>query len=34
MKVEINELVEEYSNMIMQIVYQNSFNKSDAEDIM
>lgn len=33
MNYKIEELVEEYSNMVMQIAYQNSFNKSDAEDI-
>lgn len=33
MSYKIEELVEEYSDMIMQISYQNSFNKSDAEDI-
>lgn len=33
MEVTIEELVEKYSNMIMQIAYQNIFNKSDAEDI-
>ena len=33
MNCKIEELVEEYSDMIMQISYQNSFNKSDAEDI-
>ena len=32
--MEIEEIVEEYSNMIMQIAYQNTFNKTDAEDIM
>lgn len=31
--MEINEIVKEYSNMVMQIAYQNCFNKSDAEDI-
>lgn len=30
---EIDELIEEYSNMILQIAYQNLFNKSEAEDI-
>lgn len=33
MKVKIDKLIEEYSNMILQIAYQNLFNKSDAEDI-
>lgn len=33
MNHKIEELVEEYSDMVMQIAYQNSFNKSDAEDI-
>lgn len=33
MNYKIEELVEEYSDMVMQISYQNSFNKSDAEDI-
>ena len=33
MKVKIDELIEEYSNMILQIAYQNLFNKSDAEDV-
>ena len=33
MDYKIEELVEEYSNMIMQIAYQNNFNKTDAEDI-
>lgn len=33
MNCKIEELVEEYSDMVMQISYQNSFNKSDAEDI-
>ncbi len=33
MNISIDESVEEYSNMIMHIAYQNSFNKSDAEDI-
>lgn len=33
MKVQINELIEEYSNMVLQIAFQNLFNKSDAEDI-
>ena len=33
MDVKIDELIEEYSNMILQIAYQNIFNKSDAEDI-
>ena len=31
--MEINEIVKEYSNMVMQIAYQNCFNKTDAEDI-
>lgn len=29
----INNLVEKYSNMVLQIAYQHSFNKSDSEDI-
>ncbi|MBR0427857.1 MAG: sigma-70 family RNA polymerase sigma factor [Clostridia bacterium] len=33
MKVKIDELIEVYSNMILQIAYQNLFNKSDAEDV-
>ena len=33
MDFSIEEIVERYSNMIMQIAYQNVFNKSDAEDI-
>ena len=33
MKVKINELIDEYSNMIYQIAYQNLFNKSDSEDV-
>lgn len=33
MNEKIDELIEEYSNMILQIAYQNIFNKSDAEDI-
>ena len=33
MKISIEEIVDKYSNMIMQIAYQNVFNKSDAEDI-
>ena len=33
MNISIEEIVEKYSNMIMQIAYQNVFNKSDAEDI-
>ena len=33
MKVKINELIDEYSNMIFQIAYQNLFNKSDSEDV-
>ena len=33
MNIQIEEIVEKYSNMIMQIAYQNVFNKSDAEDI-
>lgn len=33
MNIEINELINEYSNMVLQIAYQNTFNKSDAEDI-
>ena len=31
--MEINEVIKEYSSMVLQIAYQNSFNKSDAEDI-
>jgi len=31
---DIRELVETYSDMIMWIAYQNSFNKSDSEDIV
>lgn len=31
---KIRELVETYSEMIMRIAYQNSFNKSDSEDIV
>lgn len=33
MNISIEEIVERYSNMIMQIAYQNVFNKSDSEDI-
>ena len=33
MNIKIEEIVEKYSNMIIQIAYQNVFNKSDAEDI-
>ena len=33
MNISIEEIVEKYSNMIMQIAYQNVFNKSDSEDI-
>ena len=33
MKVKIDKLIEAYSNMILQIAYQNLFNKSDAEDV-
>ena len=33
MRVKINELIDEYSNMIFQIAYQNLFNKSDSEDV-
>ena len=33
-KHDINQLVEKYSDMIIRIAYQNSFNKSDSEDIM
>lgn len=31
--MEINAIIREYSTMVMQIAYQNCFNKSDAEDI-
>lgn len=33
MNIKIEEIVEKYSNMIIQIAYQNVFNISDAEDI-
>ena len=33
-KHKIKYLVEKYSDMIMRIAYQNSFNKSDSEDIV
>ncbi len=33
MKYEIEELVNKYSKMVFQIAYQNSFVKSNAEDI-
>lgn len=33
MKIDIEQIVEQYSNMIMQIAYQNCYNKSEAEDI-
>ena len=33
MRAKINELIDEYSNMIFQIAYQNLFNKSDSEDV-
>lgn len=33
MKIDVEQIVEKYSNMIMQIAYQNCYNKSEAEDI-
>lgn len=33
MKIKIDEIIELYANMILQIAYQNLFNKSDAEDV-
>lgn len=33
MKYDVEEIVEKYSDMVIQIAYQNSFNKTDAEDI-
>ena len=33
-KHKIKYLVEKYSDMIMRIAYQNSFNKADSEDIV
>ena len=33
MNEKIDELVEEYSNMVLQVAYQNLFNKSEAEDV-
>ena len=33
MIIDIEQIVEKYSNMIMQIAYQNCYNKSEAEDI-
>lgn len=33
MKVDLEQIIEEYSNMILQIAYQNCCNKSDSEDI-
>ena len=34
MKIEIEELVNTYSKMVLQIAYQNCFIKSNAEDIV
>ena len=33
MKGTIERLVQKYSSMVLQIAYQYSFNKSEAEDI-
>jgi RNA polymerase sigma-70 factor (ECF subfamily) len=33
MNIKIEEVVNEYSNMVLQIAYQRAFNMSDAEDI-
>jgi len=33
MEYNVETLIDKYSNMVLQIAYQNSFNKSDAEDI-
>ena len=33
MNIVIDEVVNKYSNMVLQIAYQRSFNISDAEDI-
>lgn len=34
MNIVAREVVEKYSNMLMQIAYQRTFNKSDSEDIV
>ena len=34
MNIEARDVVEKYSNMLMQIAYQRTFNKSDSEDIV
>ena len=34
MNIVSREVVEKYSNMLMQIAYQRTFNKSDSEDIV
>ena len=34
MKVVVDEVVENYSNMLMQIAFQRTFNKSEAEDVV
>lgn len=34
MNIVAREVVEKYSNMLMQIAYQRTFNKSDSEDII
>ena len=34
MNIEARDVVEKYSNMLMQIVYQRTFNKSESEDIV
>lgn len=32
--LDVRNLIEKYSDMVMKIAYQNSFNKSDSEDIV
>ncbi len=34
MEIVAKDIVEKYSNMLMQIAYQRTFNKSDSEDIV
>lgn len=34
MNIVVKDIVEKYTNMLMQIAYQRSFNKSDSEDIV
>lgn len=33
MKVVIDELINQYADMVLQIAYQNLYNKSDSEDV-